>query len=171
MIGFESLAGDAVVKPLFGSEGRGIVRVSDPGLADRAFRLLARMGSVIYLQEFIAHEGHDLRILVIGGETFAVRRSHPQDWRTNVARGATCQKVIPSDEQRDLALAAARAVGAPLAGVDLLRGQDRQQYVIEVNAVPGWKALAAAHDEDISRRVLDFLRRRVAERGGIGQAE
>ena len=46
--------------------------LSAPALAQRAFRLLARMGSVIYLQEFIEHEGHDLRILVIGSETFAV---------------------------------------------------------------------------------------------------
>lgn len=157
MAGFEQLGGDAVVKPLFGSEGRGITRVTDEALALRAFKLLAQMGSVIYLQEFIPHEGFDVRILLIGDETYAARRSHPGDWRTNVSRGAKCEAVAPSESQREMARAAAKAVGATVAGVDILRARDGQEYVIEVNAVPGWKALAVAHDVDIGRRVLDFV--------------
>src|SRR5262249_34013889 len=39
---FEALGGDVVVKPLFGSEGRGMVRVCDPELAWRTFRTLER---------------------------------------------------------------------------------------------------------------------------------
>ncbi len=162
MTGFEQLGGDVVVKPLFGSEGRGITRVSDEALALRAFKLLAQMGSVIYLQEFVAHEGYDVRVLLIGEEAYAVRRSHSQDWRTNVSRGATCEAIQSSHRQLEMARAAANAVGATVAGVDILRAPDRNEYVIEVNAVPGWKALAVAHKIDISRRVLDFLARAAA---------
>lgn len=164
MAGFEKLGGDAVIKPLFGSEGRGITRVSDEALALRAFKLLAQMGAVIYLQEFVPHEGFDVRVLLIGDETYAVRRSHRDDWRTNVSRGARCEAVNASASQRDMARTAATAVGATVAGVDILRARDGREYVLEVNAVPGWKALAVAHDVDIGRRVLDFVSRTVRTR-------
>jgi ribosomal protein S6--L-glutamate ligase len=164
---FERLGSDVVVKPLFGSEGRGITRITDEALAERAFTLLARLDSVIYLQEFVPHEGYDTRILVIGDQLHAVRRHHRDDWRTNVARGAVCQRIEPDDELRHLAVQAARAVGAPLAGVDLLTGPDGEHFVIEVNAVPGWKALAKACGVDVARRVIEFIERIAAETAGV----
>jgi ribosomal protein S6--L-glutamate ligase len=63
---FDQLGGDAVIKPLFGSEGRGIARLNDGALAERALRLLVGLGSVVYLQEYVPHAGFDLRLLVIG---------------------------------------------------------------------------------------------------------
>src|SRR5688572_6436072 len=55
MEAFESLGRDVVVKPLFGSEGKGMVRVSDPELAWRTFRAIERTQSVLYVQRFIPH--------------------------------------------------------------------------------------------------------------------
>ena len=74
---FEKLGGDVVVKPLFGSEGRGIVRVSAPDLAYRTCRALEVTRSVFYLQEFVAHGGRDIRAFVVGGRLVAamVRRA------------------------------------------------------------------------------------------------
>src|SRR5690606_15769947 len=72
---FAQLGGDVVIKPLFGSEGRGIVRASDENLAWRAVRLIERLGGVIYLQRFIEHEGFDLRLFVLGDEVLGMRRS------------------------------------------------------------------------------------------------
>ena len=54
MAAFAQLGGDVVVKPLFGSEGRGITRLNDEALALRAFKMLAQLGAVLYVQEFIA---------------------------------------------------------------------------------------------------------------------
>src|SRR5207249_4731764 len=85
---FERLGGDVVVKPLFGSEGRGMVRLTDPEMAWRTFRTLERLQIVLYLQKFIAHPGWDLRAFVIGGQVrTAIRRYAHNDWRTNVAQG------------------------------------------------------------------------------------
>ena len=56
-----------------------------------------------------------------------------------------------------MARRAAAAVGAPLAGVDLLPGRDGKLYAIEVNAVPGWKGLARALGVDVARLVLEFV--------------
>jgi ribosomal protein S6--L-glutamate ligase len=155
---FAGLGGDVVVKPLFGSEGRGIVRVSDPELAWRTFRTLERTGAALYLQQYIAHEGWDLRVFVLGGRVLAGMRRHAgRDWRTNVAQGGRpeCVPVTPAEER--LALAAAAAVGAPVCGVDLLPGRDGRLYVLEVNAVPGWRALAPVTGLDVARELLRFL--------------
>jgi RimK family alpha-L-glutamate ligase len=159
MAAFESLGGDVVVKPLFGSEGRGIARLQDEALASRAFRMLAQLGGVLYVQEFIPHDGFDLRVLVIGERMFAIRRRSDHDWRTNVSRGATAEPVELTAELANAARRAADAVGAPLAGVDLLPGRNGELYAIEVNAIPGWQALAAALDIDIARVVLEFVER------------
>src|SRR5207253_5240277 len=91
MIAFEALGGDVVVKPLFGSEGRGITRLNDEALALRAFKMLAGLGAVLYVQEFISHEGYDCRLLLIGDDIFAMRRTSTSDWRTNVSRGAATE--------------------------------------------------------------------------------
>jgi RimK family alpha-L-glutamate ligase len=157
MAAFAELGGDVVLKPLFGSEGRGITRLNDEALALRAFKMLAQLGAVLYLQEFIPHEGHDIRLLVIGQRVLAVRRHNKLDWRTNISRGATAEPFTPDDALIEMAKRAASAVGAPLAGVDLLPGKDGQLYTIEVNAVPGWKGLAKALNIDVARLVLDFV--------------
>jgi len=157
MAGFDELGGDVVIKPLFGSEGRGLTRVNDEALALRAFSMLAQLGAVIYLQEFVPHGGFDIRLLVLGEQVLAMRRRNALDWRTNVSRGATTEPLEPDEQLVALAHRAARAIGAPLAGVDILPGRDGELYVLEVNAVPGWKALSRTLDIDVAARVLDFV--------------
>lgn len=154
---FEELGGDVVVKPLFGSEGRGIVRVADEATATRVFTALEQVGSVLYLQKFIPHGGCDWRLLVLGDEVFGMCRRHPHDWRTNISLGAVGEPLEVTAELAEMALRSARAVGATLAGVDLLPGNDGQLYALEVNAVPGWRALAGVTGIDVARRVLASL--------------
>src|SRR4051812_32401018 len=73
---FEALGGDVVVKPLFGAEGRGLMRVADRELARRAFQALERLGAVLYVQQYVAHPGHDLRAFVLGGRVLGAIRRH-----------------------------------------------------------------------------------------------
>lgn len=162
---FEQLGGDVVLKPIFGSEGRGITRLNDEALAQRAFKMLAQLGAVLYVQEFVAHEGFDYRLLLIGDDCLAMRRSNKLDWRTNVSRGAATDKFDPPADFIDMARRAAHAVGALVAGVDILPARDGRLYTLEVNAVPGWKALARAWDTDIAAMVLRFAAARVRHRG------
>jgi ribosomal protein S6--L-glutamate ligase len=155
---FAALGGDVVVKPLFGSEGRGMVRVSDPEMAWRTFRTLERTASVLYLQQFVRHPGWDLRAFVLGGRVLtAMRRRARGDWRTNVAQGGTAEPAALGPDEERLALRAAAAVGAAVAGVDLLPGPDGEWYVIEVNAVPGWRALALVTGVDVAAAVVHYL--------------
>jgi len=157
MEGFCRLGGDVVVKPLFGSEGRGIARVEDEATALRVFKTLERLDAVIYLQEFLPHQGFDIRLLVIGDRVLAMRRLNSNDWRTNVSRGATTEPIEPDNTLVDLARSAASAVGAPFSGVDILPDRGGRLYVLEVNAVPGWKALAQTLQADVAATVLDYV--------------
>lgn len=162
MRAFSLLGGDVVLKPIFGSEGRGIARLQDEALAERAFRMVEQLGGVLYVQEFIAHEGFDMRLFVVGQRVLGIRRRNPLDWRTNCSRGATAEPVEVTPDLADVAQRAVAAVGASVAGVDLLVGRDGTQYVVEVNAVPGWKALAKALDVDVASLVLEHVSEQVA---------
>jgi RimK family alpha-L-glutamate ligase len=154
---FMALGGDVVVKPLFGSEGRGMMRIADADLAWRTFRTLERLQCVLYLQKFIAHPGWDLRVFVLGGRVLtAMRRWANGGWRTNVAQGGRAERVEVQPEEERLALRAAAAVGAPVAGIDLLPGPGGKWYVLEVNAVPGWRALAPVTGVDVAVELLRF---------------
>ena len=157
MEGFRMLGSDIVLKPLFGAEGRGIARLNDEALAWRAFKTLEQLQAVLYLQEFVAHPGFDLRLFVAGSRVWGMKRCNPDDWRTNVSRGATTEAHEPSEEEVEIARQAARAVGASLAGIDLLPARDGRRLVLEVNAAPGWRGLARALKIDVSAIVLQHV--------------
>ena len=72
---FEMLGGDVVVKPLFGSEGRGLVRISDKEMAWRTFHALERLGAVLYVQQVVRNPGHDFRLFVLNGGRTRVHAS------------------------------------------------------------------------------------------------
>jgi ribosomal protein S6--L-glutamate ligase len=165
---FDALGGDVVVKPLFGSEGRGMMRIADADLAWRTFRTLERLQNVLYVQRYIDHPGWDLRVFVLDGRAVAaMRRRSGGGWRTNVAQGGTAETVRLTGEEEALALRAAAAVDAPLAGVDLLPGPAGEWYVLEINAVPGWRALAPVTGIDIPVLLLRYLADGYIRRGEL----
>ncbi len=158
---FDRLGGDVIVKPLFGSEGRGLIRLSDRELAWRALHALERQGAVLYLQRVVRHPGHDLRVFVLRGHVLAAMRRFAAagEWRTNVSLGGRAEAVALDAEASRLALAAALALGAELAGVDLVQDMDQGSWtVLEVNAVPGWRALARVTGIDVAAAILCALR-------------
>jgi ribosomal protein S6--L-glutamate ligase len=161
LLAFDMLGGDTVVKPLFGSEGRGLMRISDKELAWRTFHAITRLGAVLYLQRVVRHPGHDLRVFVLQGSVLGTmrRQATPGEWRTNVSLGGLAEPCSLDPEAERLALGATRAIGAEIAGVDLIFDLDRGQFIVlEVNAVPGWRALARVTGIDIAAAILSALR-------------
>lgn len=155
MQAFHRLGGDVVVKPLFGAMGNGIVRIEDRDLAHRVFRALELERTVYYVQRTFAPAGRrDLRVLVVTGEIAGAMERVSDSWRANIARGARPRAVALTAAERGLALAAAAALEADVAGVDLLVSPDGEIVVVEVNGIPGWQALQSICDEDITTRVV-----------------
>ncbi len=155
---------DVLVKPLLGSGGRGIVRITDEDLAYRTFRALEMQRAVFYVQEFVPHGSSDLRLFVAGGRVAAAARRTGFGWKTNVAAGATMRTHRPGPEEEDLALRAARAVGADYAGVDLIEADDGRLLVVEVNGIPGWSALQSTTAIDLAGEVASLALARLPDR-------
>lgn len=143
-----------VLKPLFGSQGRGL------RLLEAAADLPEpdELGGVYYLQRFVAGPGpgwRDRRLLVAGGRVVAAMTRHGSGWVTNVRQGARCEALQPSAEEQDLARAALGAVGAGYAGVDLIEDQDGRLQVLEVNSQPSWSALQRVAPLDVTGAIVD----------------
>jgi len=148
---------DVVVKPLFGSEGRGMVRVCDEDAAYRVFRALELGRYVFYLQEFIPHANWDIRAFVVGNEVVAAMVRRAEGWKTNVAGGASVEPMELSEELRELSLRASRVLEAEYAGVDILKAEDGGYYVTEVNGIPGWKGLQSTTSVDIAGKIVEHV--------------
>jgi RimK family alpha-L-glutamate ligase len=160
----ETKDGPLVLKPLFGSQGRGLrlVRNADdlPGAEDVA-------GGVYYLQRFAGIERggyHDFRLLVVRNRVVAAMQRHSLHWITNIKRGGRPVPALINDDLNALAVRAASAVGAEFAGIDILYGPDEQPTVLEVNSMPAWSGLQKASSVDIAASLVAALVEALAER-------
>lgn len=155
---FDELGGDVVIKPLFGSEGKGIVRVSDREIALRVAQSLELMGAVGLVQEFVPHEGFDIRAYVLGDRVIASMKRFVAagEFRSNVSQGARAEGIELSEPLTELALRAVAGVGGVMGGVDLLPARDGRVYVIEVNSSPGFRALEQATGVDVAGATIEF---------------
>ncbi len=156
--GLQNLGGDAIVKPLFGSEGRGMVRISDPDTGWRVLSAIEKMGQVIYLQEFVSHPGWDLRVLVLGGKILGgIKRDGRGHWRTNISQGGFAEPFPVPEQAASMALAATQVTGVVFGGIDLLLDAFGNWKLIEVNGVPGFRAFSKATGLDIASKVIQHL--------------
>jgi RimK family alpha-L-glutamate ligase len=156
---FDDLGGDVIVKPLFGSMGFGMARVEDRDVAQRVFRALEIERAVYYLQETVPHDGVDVRALVVGDRVVAAIERVGPGWRANLARGAEARPVALDDDRAAMCVRAAHVLGADYAGVDLLRGADGRDHVLEVNGIPGWKGVETATGVDVAAALVEHLER------------
>ena len=101
---------DVIVKPLVGSMGLGMVRVSDEEVAWRVFRALEAIHGVYYLQRTIEHEGRDIRVFVVGDRVLGAIERSAAGWRTNLARGGRARAITLPADWHAMALCAARVL-------------------------------------------------------------
>jgi RimK family alpha-L-glutamate ligase len=164
---------ELVVKPLFGSQGKGLQRLA----GGAAVPSEEQIHGVWYLQHFLnCGDGnwHDWRVMVAGGRPVAAMLRRGRSWVTNVARGARVEAVDPQGELARLAVEATTAVGADYAGVDLMRDAHGRWLVLEVNSIPAWRGLQAvapvriadALAADLVDRYLGHTRSRLAPAQG-----
>jgi [lysine-biosynthesis-protein LysW]---L-2-aminoadipate ligase len=142
-----------VVKPLTGSWGRLVALVRDRAEAETVMEHRAALPSpqqhIIYLQEYVEKPGRDIRVLTAGDTVVAASyRYSGQGWRTNAARSGRSEPCPLSAELTGLALAAAKAVGGGVLGVDLIEGPGGLS-VLEVNHTVEFRGLQGAHGDGL----------------------
>src|SRR3954465_12084428 len=154
---FDDLGSDVIVKPLFGSMGFGMARVEERDVAQRVFRALEIERAVYYLQATVPHDGVDVRALVVGDRVVAAIERVGTGWRANLARGAVARPVALDDAGAAMCVRAAHVLGADYAGVDLLRGADGRDHVLEVKGIPGWKGVETATGVDVAAALVEHV--------------
>jgi RimK family alpha-L-glutamate ligase len=155
---FEELGGDVVVKPMFGSLGFGMTRVTDIDIAYRVFRALEMINGVYYLQEFIPHRNQDIRSFVIGDAVVSSMLRTAKSWKTNIAGGGKAVPYKLDDNLVEVSIKACKAIGMEYTGVDIMQSEsDESFYVVEVNSTPGWEALQSVTKKEISDILVDHL--------------
>jgi len=160
----ETADGALVLKPLFGSQGRGLRLIRNVDDLPRADKIA---GGIWYLQRFVGveREGfHDFRLLVVRGQVIAAMQRHSAHWITNVKRGGRPVAAVANDEMTALAVRAAAAVGADFAGVDILYDAEQCATVLEVNSMPAWSGLQKVTPVNIASLFAEALSRTLAAR-------
>ncbi|QTL03697.1 RimK family alpha-L-glutamate ligase [Aquabacter sp. L1I39] len=152
----DAAPGDTVLKPLFGSQGRGLQRLSPHAAVPEA----DTVEGVFYLQDFVTRTTGphaDYRVFVVGGRAQAAMRRVNDDWITNIHQGAEGEPVPATGALAELAEAAAGAVGAEVAGVDLIEDGNGRLLVLEVNSMPAWNGLCGATGRDMAEPIAALL--------------
>ncbi len=149
---------ELVLKPLFGSQGKGLRRLAAPA----ELPPVADCQGAYYLQRYVGPSGaaalwEDYRVLVVGGSSRAAMTRRGASWINNVAQGADCAPAPDDPELYHLAEAAALALDMDYAGVDLMRDRDGRLTVLEVNSIPAWRGLQSVVESDIAQVLADDL--------------
>ncbi|MEE4545852.1 RimK family alpha-L-glutamate ligase [Streptomyces sp. V4-01] len=149
----------AVIKPLSSSWGNRVSLITDRYAADAVLEHCAALPSAasrtVIVQEAVRPGSPDLRGIVVDGVCLGVIVRSSSDWRNNVARGATVEPYPPNEEVRRLCVRAAAAVGATIAGVDLVERADGGWTVLEVNSRVEFQGFERATGVDVAARIAD----------------
>jgi RimK family alpha-L-glutamate ligase len=148
---------DVVIKPLFGSEGKGMVRAVDEETAYRVLRAWELNRYIYYIQEYLPHFLEDIRAFVVGDEVVAAMRRRGTGWKTNFSQGAKAEAIKLSPELKALAIKAAGLINLDYAGVDIMPAEDGKNYVVEINSIPGWRGLQKTTEKKIAECIVDHL--------------
>lgn len=154
--GFREMERDVVIKPLFGSQGFGITRLSDLEATRRIYSELNYFRHVLYTQQFVHHGRRDIRCLVIGGRVVAAMSRQARGWKTNVSQGAKPVPLNPPAEVEEIAVKSAEVLDCRVAGVDLLESPDGY-FVNEVNSQPGFRGLQSVTKVDVAGAIVKYV--------------
>ncbi|TEU19394.1 MAG: lysine biosynthesis protein LysX [Anaerolineales bacterium] len=157
----EEIGYPVVLKPLFGSWGRLLARVSDRYAAEAILEHKKTLGgyqhSIFYIQEYVEKPGRDIRSFVAGDETIAAIYRHSSHWITNTARGGETSHCPITPEIDRISCAAAEAVGGGVVAIDIFEVPDGHLLVSEVNHTPEFRNSIAPTGVDIPGRIIDYV--------------
>ncbi len=153
-----------VVKLLEGTQGIGVVLAESTRAASSVVEALHGLDQNILIQQFIKEsKGADIRALVVGRKVVAAmkRQAVPGEFRSNLHRGGTSTKMKLPVAYRRSALAAARALGLRVAGVDMLESREGPM-IMEVNSSPGLEGITKTTGIKVAGSIIELLEREAA---------
>lgn len=151
-----------VVKLLEGTKGVGVVLAETNKAAESVINAFRSLKADILVQHYIKEsKGQDIRCFVVGGQVVASmeRVAQEGEFRANIHLGAMARSIEVTEEERDLAIKAAKIVGLEVAGVDMVRSNTGPK-LLEVNSSPGLEGIEAATGVDVAGKMIECLEKR-----------
>ncbi len=153
-----------LVKILQGQDKAGVMVCESLQSLEAALEAILGLGHNLVVQQYVRKTGHDVRIMVVGGEAVAAVRRRARAGRLShtLIRGAKLQKIEPTAAQRQIAVEAAKLVGLEVAAVDLLDVKGAPK-VFEVNSSPSLTEMEKATGVDLAGAIIARAEALVAE--------
>jgi ribosomal protein S6--L-glutamate ligase len=152
-----------IIKLLEGTQGVGVVLAETIKAAKSTIEAFYGLKANFLIQEYIAEsKGADIRAFVIGNKVVAAmrRQGAEGDFRSNLHRGGEGSRIELSPEEEDTAIAAARALGVKIAGVDMLQSE-RGPLVMEVNSSPGLRGIEEITGIDVASLIVSYIEEKI----------
>ncbi len=150
-----------VIKLLEGTQGVGVILADTQKVAEAIIETLQSTKQNVLIQRFVKEsKGCDIRAFVVGGKVVAAMRRTAKEgeFRSNVHRGGSVEKVVLDAEFEKTAIRAAQILGLNVAGVDMLEGKNGPQ-LMEVNSSPGLEGIERATGVDVAGEIIDYMQR------------
>jgi ribosomal protein S6--L-glutamate ligase len=149
-----------IIKLIKGTQGKGVILARNLATANAVMNKIQGAKRQALIQEFIAESaGKDWRLIVVGDKCVAAMERQAVtkgEFRSNLHLGGTAVPITPDTETAKLAVAAAKAHGLPVAGVDIVPSK-RGPLLLEINSSPGLEGIEKVTGEDIAAQIIDYL--------------
>ncbi|MCL4114984.1 UNVERIFIED_CONTAM: hypothetical protein GTU68_042286 [Idotea baltica] len=155
-----------IIKLVSGTHGIGVIKADDVANAETIIETFQKLKHRVLLQEFIAEsKGSDVRVFIVDNEIVGVmqRQAKEGEFRSNLHRGGHSFVIDLSEEEKKVAIKAAKLMGLSVCGVDMLRS-DRGPLILEVNASPGLEGIETTTNIDIADKIIQFAERSVKKK-------
>jgi ribosomal protein S6--L-glutamate ligase len=155
-----------VIKLLEGTQGKGVVLAETAKAAESVINAFKSLRANILVQEFIKEaDGKDIRCFVIDGKVVGSiqREAAKGEFRANLHLGGTASTVKISAEERKIAVAATKAMGLQVAGVDIIRSSSGPK-VLEVNSSPGLEGIESITEKDVAGLMIQCIERKLKDK-------
>lgn len=156
----------AIIKLTSSTQGNGVVLAETKKAAKSVIQAFYVNDTSFLIQEFVKESaGVDIRAFVVGNQIVASmeRQSLDDDFRSNIHQGGTGRVVKLTEVEKKTALRAAKAMGLPICGVDLMRSE-RGPLVLEVNSAPGLEGIEAVTGRNIAGKIIEYIEQNAKRR-------
>jgi ribosomal protein S6--L-glutamate ligase len=160
----------AVIKIISGYGGKGVMKADSRSDIGPITDTLTLFEQDICLQEFIENPGEDIRIVVVGDETYSYKRvGGDEEFRSNISAGGKREKIDPPEEMREAAVNASALCGLDIAGIDIIEDENEEGgfYIGEINASPGVEGTEEVMEEDLAEKFMKYIKRKAMEKKSI----
>lgn len=150
-----------IIKVARGTHGNGVVLAETRKAAKAVMQAFYVEGVSFLVQEFVEESaGTDIRAIVVGGRVIASiqRQSLDDDFRSNTHQGGVGTVVKLTSEEEKTAIKAAKAMGLPICGVDMMRSS-RGPLVLEVNSSASIKTPELITKRDVATKIIEYVER------------